>query len=123
MRRAAIRFKGDERILGESVFVERVLKDAKDRLERHYALAAQGYDFNRVVARVAEVLDIDYHAVLLRDKQPQTVRARSLLCFWANRELGMSTVEISRRLQISQSAVSRAARRGEQIAAQFGFSL
>jgi REP element-mobilizing transposase RayT len=123
MRRAAIRFKGDERILGESEFVERVLKDAKDRLERHYDLAARGYDFERVVARVAEVLDIDFRAVLRRDKQPQTVRARSLLCFWANRELGMSTVEISRRLQISQSAVSRAARRGDQIAAQFGFNL
>jgi REP element-mobilizing transposase RayT len=123
MRRAAIRFKGDERILGESEFVERVLKDAKDRLERHYDLAARGYDFERVVSRVAEVLDIDFRAVLRRDKQPQTVRARSLLCFWANRELGMSTVEISRRLQISQSAVSRAARRGDQIAAQFGFNL
>jgi REP element-mobilizing transposase RayT len=123
MRRAAIRFKGDERILGESEFVEQVLKDAKDRLERHYDLAARGYDFERVVARVAEVLDIDFRAVLRRDKQPQTVRARSLLCFWANRELGMSTVEISRRLQISQSAVSRAARRGDQIAAQFGFNL
>jgi REP element-mobilizing transposase RayT len=123
MRRAAIRFKGDERILGDSEFVERVLKDAKDRLERHYDLAARGYDFERVVARVAEVLGIDFRAVLRRDKQPQTVRARSLLCFWSNRELGMSTVEISRRLQISQSAVSRAARRGDQIAAQFGFNL
>jgi REP element-mobilizing transposase RayT len=123
MRRADIRFKGDERILGESEFVQRVLNDAKDRLERQYDLAARGYDFERVVARVAEVLDIDFRAVLRRDKQPQTVRARSLVCFWANRELGMSTVEISRRLQISQSAVSRAARRGEQIAAQFGFNL
>jgi REP element-mobilizing transposase RayT len=123
MRRADIRFKGDERILGESEFVERVLKESKDRLERHYALAAYGYDFDRVVARVAEVLDIDFRAVLRRDKQPQTVKARSLICFWANRELGMSTVEIARRLQISQSAVSRAAMRGEQITAQFGFNL
>jgi REP element-mobilizing transposase RayT len=123
MRRADIRFKGDERILGESEFVQQVLNDAKDRLERQYDLAARGYDFERVVARVAEVLDIDFRAVLRRDKQSQTVRARSLVCFWANRELGMSTVEISRRLQISQSAVSRAARRGEQIAAQFGFNL
>jgi chromosomal replication initiation ATPase DnaA len=86
-------------------------------------MAARGYDFDSVVAQVAKVLDIGYRAVLGRDKQPQTVRARSLLCFWANRELGMSTVEISRRLQISQSAVSRAAARGEKIAVQFGFYL
>ena len=123
MRRAAIRSKGDERILGESEFVEHVLKEAKDRLERHYALATYGYDFDRVVERVAEVLDIDFRAVLRRDKQPQTVKARGLLCFWANRELGMSMVEISRRLKISQSAVSRAARRGEQLASQFGYNL
>ena len=123
MRRADIRFKGDERILGESEFVEQVLKEAKDRLERRYDLAARGYDFEKVVARVAEVLDVEFRAVLRRDKQPQTVKARSLVCFWANRELGMSTVEIARRLRLCQSAVSKAARRGEQIASKFGFNL
>jgi REP element-mobilizing transposase RayT len=123
LRRIGIRFKCDERILGNSEFVEQVLKEAEERLERRYALEAKGYDFDQVVQRVAQVLNMDVSDVLKRSKDPQTVKARGLLCFWANRELRMTTVEISHRLKVSQSAVSRASMRGEKIALQNGFHL
>ncbi len=118
LRRIGIRFKCDERILGDSEFVEQVLKEAEDRLERRYAIEAKGYDFDQIIERVALVLDMKASDVLKRSKDPQTVKARSLLCFWANRELGMTTVEISHRLKLSQSAVSRASMRGEKLALQ-----
>jgi chromosomal replication initiation ATPase DnaA len=121
LRRAGIRYKGDERILGDSEFVERVLKAHEERLERRYNFQAKGYDFDTVVAQVARALDMDVGTVLGRGKDPQTVKARSLLCYWANWELGMSTVELSHRLRISQSAVSRASLRGEKIALQSKF--
>jgi REP element-mobilizing transposase RayT len=114
LRRIGIRFKCDERILGDSAFVEQVLQEAEDRLERRYALEAKGYNFDQIIERVAIVLKMNDSDVLKRSKDPQTVKARSLLCFWANRELGMTTVEISHRLKLSQSAVSRASMRGEK---------
>ena len=123
LRRIGIRFKCDERILGDSEFVEQVLKEAEDRLERRYALEAKGYDFDHVIERVAQVLNMNVSDVLKRSKDPQTVKARSLLCFWANRELGMTTVEISHRLKVSQSAVSRASMRGEKLSLQNNFHL
>jgi AraC-like DNA-binding protein len=123
LRRIGIRFKCDERILGDSEFVEQVLKEAEDRLERRYALEAKGYDFDHVIERVAQVLNMNVSDVLKRSKDPQTVKARSLLCFWANRELGMTTVEISHRLKVSQSAVSRASMRGEKLSLQNDFHL
>jgi REP element-mobilizing transposase RayT len=123
LRKIGIRFKCDERILGNSEFVEQVLKEAEDRLERRYAFEAKGYDFDQVIQRVAQVLNINVFDVMKRSKDPQTVKARSLLCFWANRELGMTTVAISQRLKISQSAVSRASMRGEKIALQNDFQL
>jgi REP element-mobilizing transposase RayT len=123
LRRLGIRFKCDERILGDSEFVEQVLKEAEDRLERRYALEAKGYDFNQVIERVAQVLNLNVSDVLKRSKDPNTVKARSLLCFWANRELGMTTVDISHRLKVSQSAVSRASMRGEKLALQNDFHL
>ena len=70
LRKAGIRFKGDERILGDSEFVEQVLKAADDRLERRYAIEVKGYDFEKVVARVAAVLNIEYRIVLSRSKDP-----------------------------------------------------
>jgi REP element-mobilizing transposase RayT len=118
LRRIGIRFKCDERILGDSAFVEQVLQEAEDRLERRYALEAKGYNFDQIIERVAIVLKMNDSDVLKRSKDPQTVKARSLLCFWANRELGMTTVEISHRLKLSQSAVSRASMRGEKLALQ-----
>ena len=48
LRKAGIRVKGDERILGDSDFVENVLKSAEEGLEQKYDLKAKGYDFDRV---------------------------------------------------------------------------
>ena len=95
--------------------MENVLKSAKEDLDQKYNLKAQGYDFDRVIKRVAEVMDLEIEEVSAFGKSPQTVKARSLLCFWAHRRLGMTTIEISRRLNICQSAVSRSSMRGQQI--------
>lgn len=62
-------------------------------------------------------------AVLSAGEQPQTGKVRSLLCYWANREIAMTTVEIARQLSMCQSAVSRASLRGEQIAKENKFDL
>lgn len=123
LRQIGIRLKCDERILGDSEFVKMVLEEAEDRLERRYALEAKGYDFDQVIERVAQVLNMKISDVLKRSKDPQTVKARSLLCYWANRELGLTTVDISHRLKLSQSAVSRASMRGEKLALHDNFHL
>ncbi len=114
-RKAGIRVKGDERILGDSDFVEKVLKSAQESLEEKYGLKSRGYDFDKAVERVSELMDMDVSQVLAFDKAPKTVQARALLCFFAHRKLGMTTTKIAGRLKISQSAVSRLSRKGEII--------
>jgi putative transposase len=123
LRKTDIRVKGDERILGDSDFVENVLKSAEEEFEQKYDLKARGYDFDRVAQRVAEVMAMEIEQVTAFGKSPQTVKARSLLCFWAHRKLGMTTIEIGRRLNISQSAVSRSSMRGQQIEKENRFEL
>ena len=122
-RKAGIRVKGDERILGDGDFVENVLKSAQEELEQKYDLKAKGYDFDWVTERVAEVMSMEIEQVTAFGKSPQTVKARSLLCFWANRKLGMTTIDIGRKLNIGQSAVSRSSMRGQQIERENGFEL
>jgi len=123
LRKSGIRLKGDERILGDSEFVESVLNESNERLERKYHLQTRGCDFSAVVERVANLFDLEVNEILRSGKQPQIVKARSLICFWANRELGMTTVEIARRLGICQSAVSRSSLRGEKMAEENHFRL
>jgi DNA-binding MarR family transcriptional regulator len=86
-------------------------------------LKARGIDFDQVVLRVAKVMNIKPDQVTAYGKSPQTVQARSLLCFWAHRKLGMTTIEIARRLNISQPAVSRSSKRGERIGKENRFEL
>jgi chromosomal replication initiation ATPase DnaA len=114
---------GDERILGDSDFVESVLSEQNERLERRYTLQSQGYDFDKMVRRVGEVFGLKVEEVLAAGKQPKRVEARSLACYWAVREMGMTTVETSCRLGISQSAVTKAVYRGERWAKEKGLQL
>ena len=55
-----------------------------------------------------------------KGKHPETVQARSLLCFWACRQLGMKTTELAESLKISQPSVSESVRRGEHKATMVG---
>ena len=123
LRNAGERTRADERILGDGDFVERALMAGNERLKRRSALHSEGYDFERVLARVAAAFDIPVAEILKEGKYPRTVAARSLLCYWANRELGMSTVELSRRLRIAQPTVSQSVARGERTAAEMKLTL
>lgn len=122
-RKAGIRLKGDERILGNSDFVDDVLKASEESFEQRYKLKAKGVDFDHLKKRVAEIMEITSEEVTAYDKSPLTVQARSLLCFWAHRKLGMTTIEIARMLNMSQPAISRSSRRGEKLARENHFEL
>jgi REP element-mobilizing transposase RayT len=122
-RRREPRVKGDERILGDGGFVETVLAEASQRLERRYRLRAEGRDLDWLVQRVADLYGMSPRDVLRRGKHPEVVAARSVLCHFAVRELGLTTVALARRLEISQPTVSQSARRGERIAAARGFEV
>ena len=123
LRRANIHFKSDERVLGDSDFVERVLKEADETLERKYRLLSEGFDIDRLADRAAAIFSIKPDEIFQPGKQPVKVKARSLLCHWATRELGMSMTELAKIFEMTQPAVSMSAQRGERIAQEKGLKL
>jgi hypothetical protein len=123
MRRAKIYEKADERILGDGDFVQRVLDKAEEKMNRRYALQAKGISLDRVAEQVAEIFNVRSSELWLPGKHRQRVRARSLLCYWANRELGISMAKLSRRMKVSVMAISYAVRRGEKIAQKNSYKL
>jgi REP element-mobilizing transposase RayT len=116
MRRAQDHMKSDERILGDGDFTQSVLEEANEGLEERHRLKAQGYDLEKITARVSSELGVEPEQVWSYGKHPLTVQARSLLCYWAVRKLGYSATELSKRLGVSQPSVSISVKRGEQIA-------
>ncbi len=122
-RDEGVRLKGDERILGDSHFVERVLGLAGENYERRYHLQAAGFGLEELAEEVAGLFDMEPGQIFLPGKYPSIVRARSLFCYWAVKELGVSATALARKLGQSQPAVSMAVRRGEKIAAAGGYTL
>jgi hypothetical protein len=107
--------KSDERILGESDFVADVLSEAEELFERKYDLKRKGYDLDHVAERVAEIYEMEIGDGFSGGKQRKRVKARSLFCYWAIRELGFSLTELARRLNMSVAGVGYSVERGEAI--------
>jgi putative transposase len=123
LRRMKIHFKSDERVLGDSDFVEKVLHSASEAMERKYRLKAEGYTFENVAKRVGEIFEMSNRDLMAPGKQPHRVKARSVLTYWAVHELGMSVTDVGLKLGLSQSAASRAVQRGRYIAEASGLNL
>jgi len=76
-----------------------------------------------VVEKVATIYNIEPDDVLKKGRQKQRAAARSLLCYWAVRELGLSLKNVSGRLGMSSPGVSYSVQKGEQIAAELSLHL
>ena len=58
-----------------------------------------------------------------RGKYPRTLQARSLFCYWALRELGVSATALAKRLRLSQAGVNISVKRGEKIGKEDKFEM
>ncbi len=116
LREEKVYQRNDERILGDGDFVGRVLASAEETKEKCYALRSGGFDLGSVAARVSEVLGVKPEEVWAEGKYRRIVGARSLLCYWAVRELGLPMSSLARKLGISIPSVSESVTRGRKIA-------
>ena len=76
-----------------------------------------------IAERVCSVMNLEPSEIWKVGKFRRRVAARSLLCFWAVRELGISMTELSRRLNLSLTGVSQSVARGEKLAEIHGYRL
>ena len=113
----------DERILGESDFVDSVLSEAGEAYDRRYKLKALGYDLSSVAQRVADIYEMELQEINSKGRQDRKVKARSLLCYWAVRELGMSLRDLARKFEMSAAGIGYAVERGESIARENQYQL
>jgi len=115
--------RSDERILGDSDFVSEVLEKTKESLTKSQKLKSKGMDVDQIATHVSKLMGLAVEDVWAAGKQQHIVNARSLLCYWAVRELGVSMSSLSRRLEITLPAISKSVVRGKQIAEDHAFKL
>ena len=78
-------------------------------------MVAEGYDLDKIASKMCDVMQIEPFNIWATGKEHIRVEAGSLLCYWAVRDLGINTAELSRRLKLSLSGVSLSVKRGERI--------
>ena len=110
----------DERILGDGDFVENVLSAAQEQMEKSYRLVAKGYDLDKIASKISDRMQLKPFEIWAPGKERKRLEARSLLCYWAVRDLGINMAELSRRLNLSLSGVSLSVKRREKIARNCG---
>ncbi len=92
-------------------------------MKRQEQWRRQGRDLAWLAQQVAPVFGLAPDEILRPSKRPPQVAGRSVFCFWAVRDLGVTATAVARALGCTQSAVSIAMRCGEQIANSQGLRL
>ncbi len=69
------------------------------------------------------IFGVEKEVIYSKGRRKIQVAARSLLCYWAVRELGFTATELAKRLGVTPPAVSYAVSRGEQITKERRYNL
>ena len=114
-RDTGVRIKGDERLLGSSDFVERVLEKADEQLEEKYRLRASSISLEELIDKVAQYFKIDPENLKSASKEQPVTKARRILCYLAVRKLGYKCTDVSKTVGISAVTVSKAVSLGSKL--------
>jgi hypothetical protein len=114
-RDIGVRIKGDERILGSSDFVERVLEKADEQLEQKYRLRINAVSLQTLIEKVAQYFKINAENLKSASKEHRITKARRALCYIAVRKLGYKCSDVSKTLGVSAATVSKAVSLGSNL--------
>jgi REP element-mobilizing transposase RayT len=115
--------KGDERILGNGNFVNEVLASAEEKLKKRYQRKAEGYDMEKLAKQVSKATGIDTTEIFDNERDNRRTEARSILCYWAKEELGITQRKLALILHLTPPAVSYAVKRGRIIVNKKGYTI
>lgn len=114
LRTSGMRIMGDERILGSGDFVHSVIEQAQERYEKRTLARAKGLNLEALIEQVAQRLGLAPVDVRRAGRQRTVARARAIICELAIEYAAISGREVSRRLNLSPSAVSKLVQRGRR---------
>jgi hypothetical protein len=117
------RLKGDERILRSSDFAQTVLARTEEQLRHSLAVREAGHTLRSLTREIGQLFGITERDLLSRTKERCIVEGRSLLCYVAVTDLGMSATDPARVFGMTQPAITYSVRRGREVARQKGYTL
>jgi putative transposase len=96
--------------------VQQVFKEHNEQMGKRTRIRPRGVDPERAAVRDEEIFGLILDELSQGIRLRSVVRARSVMCYWAVKELGMSGAQAARWLGIGPSAVQLPVVRGGKIA-------
>lgn len=109
LRQRGMGLVSDERILGSSDFVSRLMSEAEQKEKDSLRLSKKISDFSSLVKKVMKGEGIQEKELRSGSKINQVVEARKLFCQLAVKKMGYPGAEVARFLGVTTSAVNKAA--------------
>ncbi len=105
------RVLGDERILGSGEFVERITKEADDRVKYQLSGHERRQKADSHITIICQREGINLEELKSGSRRGEVSRIRSKLALWLVEDCGIPLAEAGRQLGVSTSAVSKIIRR------------
>lgn len=111
LRRSKERVLGDERILGSGEFIERITKEADDRVKYQLSGHQRRQKADSHIKMICQREGINLEELKSGSRRAGLSRIRSKLALWLVEDCGIPLAEAGRQLGVSTSAVSKIIRR------------
>lgn len=115
MRRRKARTLADERILGSTAFVERMIREADERFREQHLTGRRLDTAGEVIRRLCEREQVSATELRLGGRRRSVTRARTRLAVELVGRLGLSLAEAARHLGVSTSGISKALTKASNI--------
>ncbi|MBD3391383.1 MAG: hypothetical protein GF418_04985 [Chitinivibrionales bacterium] len=102
----------DERVSGDPQFVRKALEQDRSARARRAALRARGVDIQSVALKVSSYYKVEPQALKNAGRHNARSQARAVMCCLCRTELGSTLREIGEFLDLTETGVALAARRG-----------
>jgi hypothetical protein len=114
MRRLGVREKSDERILGKGQFVERILKEADERLKYQLAGNKGRQQIGEVIERVCKEENVNSHELRMGSRRRRISQVRAQIVHQLVENFGIPLAEVGRQVGVSTSAISKSLSRRDR---------
>lgn len=107
LRKLGIQSESDDRILGNTDFVERILEDADSITRKQFALRQSKESLDNLIDRICKKTGIPVKELKNGGRRKAVSQVRGILSSRLVEEYGLSLAETARTLGVSTSAVSK----------------
>jgi putative transposase len=115
LRDGGEKVRADERILGGSEFVERVLRESEEEWERRSLLRQKGISLKHLLEKVSGHFGVDSEDLKSGSKARNVAKARAVLCYVGMGKVGLTSASVAKELGMSPSAASTLIVRAKQV--------